>query len=84
MNRTITHFPKIILRLNYAQRESRYFVQSFFSIDEYRSDEQELLAEGCPEERVSQPASQPATGRELRVGGIGKATYVEVESRRVE
>lgn len=85
--RTIhAHIPKpIVLRLNYAQRASRYFLRSFFSIDEYHSDEQELLVGEEPRGR-DKLASRPATGRKTssRVGGIGKATYVEVESRRVE
>jgi len=54
----------------------------------------ELLAEGCPGKGLGQPAvaraflslsfSLSLCLSPPRVGGIGKTTYVEVESRRVE
>jgi hypothetical protein len=50
----------------------------------------QLLAKGCPGKGLGQPAvarafSSLSLSLSLsRVGGIGKTTYVEVESRRVE
>lgn len=79
----LTYFQDDRLTIESHERAHRYFPRSFSSIDEYRNDEQELLVEGCPKEGANQLASYRKRAPS-RIEGIGKATYVEVESRRVE